>query len=121
MKKIANMFYSIFFVAATIFLIYCFAEFRQDVATMICASIVMLIATFLFIDVLIGIYQAEKKDILEKMQERQDATSAELKKSLDEIIKYEKAIYVVNKRELLNLQQEQLKDQVSDTAKFKVL
>lgn len=121
MKKIANVFYSIFFVAAGIFLVYCFLEFRKDIATMICASVVMLIATFLFIDVLVSIYKAEKQDFLAKAQERQDATNAEIKKSFDELIKYEKAIYVVNKKELLEMQQNQLKDQLSDTAKFKVL
>ncbi len=121
MKKIANMFYSIFFVAAIIFLVYCFAEFREDIATMICATIVMLIATFLFIDVLVNIYKAEKKDLLEKTQERQDAFNKEISKTMEEILKYEKAIYVINKRELLELKKEQIADQTSDTAKFKVL
>lgn len=121
MKKIANMFYSIFFVAATIFLIYCFVEFRGDVAIMISASVVMLIASFLFIDVLVTVYKQEKADLLEKAKERQDATTAEIKKNLEEIIKYEKAIYVVNKRELAERQQQQLNDQLNDTAKFKVL
>ena len=96
-------------------------EFHDDVATMICASIVMLIASFLFLDVLISVYKEEKKDFLAKAQERQDRATEEIKKSLDEIIKYEKAIYVVNKRELVEIQQEQTKEQASDTAKFKVL
>ena len=121
MKKIANMAYSVFFVAAIIFLIYCFAEFRDDVATIICATIVMLIATVLFIDVLITVYKAEKKDILEKMQERQDAERAELSKLLNDVLKYEKAIYVVNKRALDEMNQQKNNNAVSDTAKFKVL
>ena len=125
MRKIANMFYSIFFVAAIIFLIYCFTEFREDIPTMICATIVMLIATFLFIDVLVSIYQAEKKELLEKAQERQDEATKEIKKTMEEILKYEKAIYVVNKRELVEMKKDQLSEQIndqqSDTAKFKVL
>ncbi len=121
MKKLANMFYSVFFVASIIFLVYCFIEFREDLATMICASIVVLIAAFLFIDVLVSVYKQEKKDFLEKAQQREDATTAEMKKYLNEILKYEKAIYVVSKRELAEIQQEQNKDQASDTAKFKVL
>ncbi len=124
MKKIANMFYTIFFVAATIFLAYCFFEYREDVATMICASIVMLIATFLFIDVLVSLYKDEKKDYLEKAQQRQDTATAEIQKTLQEAIKFEKALYIINRRLLDQKQQEQSEqpyDQSSETAKFKVL
>ena len=121
MKKLMNMFYCVFFMAAMIFLIYCLAEYREDLATMICATVVMLIATILFIDVLVSVYKAEKEDYLERAQARQDNANKELKKELDEILKYEKAIYVISKRELNEMRQDQVKDQVSDTSKFKVL
>lgn len=98
LKKIMNIFFVLFFIASIIFERYCLLECSDSPSIVICGGLVVIIAAFLFIDVLVSVYTTERDYILSKREEQQQAAVAALQKELNELLKYEKALYVVTKK-----------------------
>ncbi|BBF44593.1 hypothetical protein lbkm_3307 [Lachnospiraceae bacterium KM106-2] len=91
-KKIKIIFYSLFFMTAAIFEVYTLLELRQDMVSLLCSSMVMLIASYLFLDMIIDCYREQRRLFIEMAEHK------ELHKDLQELIKYEKALLVINKK-----------------------
>ena len=71
MKKVANIFYTLFFIASLIFEGYCLQKFESDYVTIIGGGAVVLIASYLFIDVWISVYERESDRFLDAARQRE--------------------------------------------------
>ena len=98
LRKIANIFFTLFFIASIIFESYCILECGDSVIIVVCGGLVVVIAAFLFIDVLVSVYTRERDYILEKQAEQQKETAMIIGKELQEVLKYQKALYAVTKK-----------------------
>ncbi|MDO5518873.1 MAG: hypothetical protein Q4G58_00125 [bacterium] len=98
LRKIANIFFTLFFVASIIFEHYCIRECGDSALIVVCGGLVVIIAAFLFIDVLVSVYTRERDYILEKQKEQNEAAVKGLREDLQELLKYQKALYVVAKK-----------------------
>lgn len=98
LRRITDIFFVLFFIASIIFESYCLLECSDSPVIVICGGLVVIIAAFLFIDVVVSVYTREREYILERQKEQQDHAVKMLRKELDEILKYEKALYVITKK-----------------------
>lgn len=98
LRKIANIFFTLLFVASIIFEGYCITECGDSILIMVCGGLVVIIATFLFIDVLVNVYTTERDYILAKKKEQQEEAVKAISDDLKEMLKYQKALYAVAKQ-----------------------
>lgn len=99
MKRVANIFYTLFFIASLIFEGYCLQRLETNYVTIIGSGVVVLIASYLFLDVVISVYIKERNCFLEAAEKRQQYAINELKEEMLEMQKVQKALYVSNKRQ----------------------
>ena len=99
LKKITNVFFTLFFLASVIFEAYCLLECGDSVLIVVCGGLVVLIAAFLFIDVLVSIYTTERDYMLEQQRENYNQAAELIHNDLNELLKYQKALYAVTKKQ----------------------
>lgn len=105
MKKVANIFYTLFFIASLIFEGYCLQKFESDYVTIIGGGAVVLIASYLFIDVLISVYERERDRFLEAARQRESLAIKEVREEMLEMQKFQKALYISGKRQTETLKE----------------
>lgn len=127
MKKRSYIFYTLFFIIAVLFEMYCFLELRKDLISIVCGGLVVLIAGFLLVDVIVtevnsqferinyfqkGIYQLLKKQQLTKYpildtEKKQDNLVEDIRMNQ---IKMAKAIVRLNKSSMMELYNQENQD-----------
>ena len=82
------------------FEVFCLLEYRHDSVAVIGGGIVVLIAAFLFIDMIVSLYIKERELFFQEAREREKRQERLWKDELEEILKYQKVTYLVAKKSL---------------------
>ena len=99
-KKFSLIFYVLFWALADIFELYCLIALHDDLFSVVAGGLVVLIATYLMLDTMIEWHREEKKHYMNEVITKQNEAIAELTRQIQEIEKYQKALYVYTKRSL---------------------
>lgn len=98
--RIVNICYTLFFLAAIMFETFCLLEYRADAVAVIGGGIIVLIASFLFIDMIVILYVKERERFFKESRDREERQAKLVKDELEEILKYQKVTYLVVKKSL---------------------